>query len=154
MHKFSAHKDPYENIYVVVRGHKDVILHAPTDQPWLGYANFRQDVYRRNGGGGALEPHELRDCDEIPWIATDPLAPDLTQNPGYKVFPFVAIPLISLGIRSSALKKKQAEKLYTVTILVIDYVDSDLSVPLPAQFFLGSCKVRSGTHKSDSITNR
>ena len=46
LHKFPAHKDPYENIYVVVRGHKDVILHAPTDQPWLGYANFRQAVYR------------------------------------------------------------------------------------------------------------
>ena len=38
---FPAHKDPYENIYVVVRGHKDVILHAPSDHPWMGYKSFR-----------------------------------------------------------------------------------------------------------------
>ena len=80
----TAHKDPYENIYVVVRGHKDVILHAPTDQPWMGYKNFKQAVYKRNPEG-ALEPEELRDSEGIPWIATDPLAPDLVENPGYKV---------------------------------------------------------------------
>ena len=81
---FSAHKDPYENIYVVVRGHKDVILHAPSDYPWMGYKTFRQAVYKRNPEG-ALEPEELRDSERIPWIATDPLAPDLAENPLYEV---------------------------------------------------------------------
>ena len=80
----SAHKDPYENIYVVVRGHKDVILHAPSDYPWMGYKTFGQAVYRRNPDG-ALQPEELRDSERIPWIATDPLAPDLAENPLYEV---------------------------------------------------------------------
>ena len=84
IHLFTAHKDPYENIYVVVRGHKDVILHAPTDHPWMGYKSFNQAVYKRNLQG-ALEPSELRDSEQIPWIATDPLAPDLEENPGYIV---------------------------------------------------------------------
>ncbi len=47
---FPAHKDPYENIYVVVRGHKDIILNPPTDLPWMGYKMYKQAVYKRNSG--------------------------------------------------------------------------------------------------------
>lgn len=33
----SVHKDPFENIYCVVSGYKDFILHPPTDRPWIPY---------------------------------------------------------------------------------------------------------------------
>jgi hypothetical protein len=33
----SMHKDPFENIYCVVSGYKDFILHPPTDRPWIPY---------------------------------------------------------------------------------------------------------------------
>ena len=33
----STHKDPYENIYCVVRGYKDITLFPPSDLPWLRY---------------------------------------------------------------------------------------------------------------------
>jgi len=37
-----AHKDPYENVYVVVRGYKDFILFPPSDAPWLYYKDYKQ----------------------------------------------------------------------------------------------------------------
>ena len=57
----SVHKDPYENIYCVVRGHKDITLQVshgrdwqcvhspvqpPTDLPWLPYREYSPAVYR------------------------------------------------------------------------------------------------------------
>jgi len=43
----SVHKDPFENIYCVVSGYKDFILHPPTDRPWIPYkklplANYKE----------------------------------------------------------------------------------------------------------------
>lgn len=34
------HKDHYENIYCVVSGYKDFILHPPTDLAWIPYGKF------------------------------------------------------------------------------------------------------------------
>merc|ERR1711973_722803 len=44
----SMHKDPYENIYCVVRGHKDIILQPPTDLPWIPYKELTPGVYKRS----------------------------------------------------------------------------------------------------------
>ena len=46
-----VHKDPYENIYCVVRGHKDIILQPPTDLPWVPYRSLTQAVHRQDEAG-------------------------------------------------------------------------------------------------------
>jgi hypothetical protein len=70
----STHKDPYENIYCVVRGFKDFILFPPTDLPWLRYQTCTQAKYSRNPGGG-FRVVDLPDLPPIPWIVVDPLDP-------------------------------------------------------------------------------
>ena len=47
----SVHKDPYENIYCVVRGHKDIILQPPTDLPWVPYRSLTPAVHRQDEAG-------------------------------------------------------------------------------------------------------
>jgi len=41
----SMHKDPYENIYVVLSGYKDFILIPPTDAAWIPYRNYSLASY-------------------------------------------------------------------------------------------------------------
>lgn len=82
---FAAHKDPYENIYCVVRGHKDITLFPPTDLPWLPYKTCQQAIYVRNPLDGKISIKPLSDeTPKLPWIAVDPLNPDLEQFPDYK----------------------------------------------------------------------
>jgi jumonji domain-containing protein 7 len=77
----SMHKDPYENIYCVVQGHKEVLLHPPTDLPWLPCADYRPATWLREAAGWA--PQETGGpC--VPWVAVDPLAPDLRRFPEYR----------------------------------------------------------------------
>ena len=78
----STHKDPYENIYCVVKGFKDIILFPPTDLPWLPYKLCDQAVYQKSPNGFVIET--LEDSPKLPWIAVDPLNPDLKEFPGYK----------------------------------------------------------------------
>jgi jumonji domain-containing protein 7 len=72
----STHKDPYENIYAVIRGYKDITLFPPTDAPWLCYANFQQAIYNANFEVQVLEKEPL-----VPWIEVDP------NNPNFEKFP-------------------------------------------------------------------
>ena len=44
--EFAVHKNPYENIYCVVRGYKEIILQPPTDLPWIPYRHLRSAVYK------------------------------------------------------------------------------------------------------------
>lgn len=83
------HKDPYENIYCVVSGEKNFILHPPTDLPWIPYRNYPSAVYKEyESGKWIIEPiaNETSDSEQIanstltPWICIDPL------NPDYKKF--------------------------------------------------------------------
>lgn len=78
---FTVHKDPYENMYCVVSGYKDFILHPPTDQPWIPYANYPKASYQEIDGDLKIVPD---DDGTIPWIDIDPLKPDLTKYPKYK----------------------------------------------------------------------
>jgi len=78
----STHKDPYENIYCVVKGYKDIILFPPTDLPWLPYKLCDQAIYQKSQNGFVIET--LEDSPKLPWIAVDPLNPDLKEFPGYK----------------------------------------------------------------------
>jgi len=77
----SMHKDPYENIYCVVRGYKDIILHPPTDIPWIPFRNFTPAVYKSNRD----EEFRIEDVEgpEVPWVSLDPLDPDLETYPQY-----------------------------------------------------------------------
>ena len=76
------HKDPYENIYCVVRGHKDITLQPPTDLPWIPYSDLTPATYQR------LESGEWRrnidhDAEKVGWIVIDPVNPDLAKYPDY-----------------------------------------------------------------------
>lgn len=83
---FAVHKDPYENIYCVVTGKKNFILHPPTDLPWIPYQNYPSAVYKeRESGKWTIEPivDETLDSGQTanssiltPWICIDPLKPD------------------------------------------------------------------------------
>ena len=79
----SAHKDPYENIYCVVRGHKDIILYPPTDYPWLKTKMCSQAIFVKDSSQ-KFSIKILEDEPKIPWIEVNPLKPDLEKFPEYK----------------------------------------------------------------------
>lgn len=61
----SVHKDPYENMYCVVSGHKDFLLHPPTDLPWIPYGRYRPARWNDEADGSLRvvdDPH----ADQVP----------------------------------------------------------------------------------------
>lgn len=84
------HKDPYENIYCVVSGEKEFILHPPTDLPWIPYEKYPSAIYKEVGKGKWItellqnadtdsQSDDLKkntEDDLISWIAIDPLNPN------------------------------------------------------------------------------
>lgn len=79
----STHKDPYENIYCVVQGHKDIILHPPSDLPWMNYELYSPAIHVKTDQGFSIQP--LANDPPIPWISVDPL--DIqTQSEDYRKF--------------------------------------------------------------------
>lgn len=96
----TVHKDPYENIYCVIAGEKEFVLHPPTDLPWIPYNNYPQATYREvEPDQWVIEPvvsqespretEILGDEDDcplesnvIPWISVDPLNPDYNRSDG------------------------------------------------------------------------
>lgn len=78
-----VHKDPYENMYCVISGHKDFILHPPTDQPWIPYSDYPKAIFKEGIAAGELKivPEEEG---TVPWISIDPLNPDFDKYPNYK----------------------------------------------------------------------
>eukprot|EP01132_Coremiostelium_polycephalum_P004854 gene4854-6050_t len=72
----SLHKDPYENIYCVVRGTKVFTLLPPIDYPFLYEKEFIAATYvesKENPGELVVE----KDVPEtkVPWIPVDPVLP-------------------------------------------------------------------------------
>ncbi|XP_011704970.1 PREDICTED: jmjC domain-containing protein 7, partial [Wasmannia auropunctata] len=86
----SMHKDSYENIYCVVSGEKNFILHPPTDLPWIPYLNYPSAVYKEYEPGKwiieslANETPDLEGITSTPWICVDPLNPDYEKYPEYR----------------------------------------------------------------------
>ncbi|XP_011873648.1 PREDICTED: jmjC domain-containing protein 7 [Vollenhovia emeryi] len=86
----SMHKDPYENIYCVVSGEKNFILHPPTDLPWIPYRNYPSAVYKEREPGKWIVDsigNETADSEKItstPWICVDPLNPNYEKSPEYR----------------------------------------------------------------------
>lgn len=58
---FTVHKDPYENIYCVISGHKDFILIPPSDAPWVPYRNYPMASYKYDPRVGSIDEKEW-DC--------------------------------------------------------------------------------------------
>lgn len=77
------HKDPYENMYVVVSGYKDFILHPPTDQPWIPYDEYQKAQFKETDDGRSLVIVPQDDEETVPWISVDPLRPDFERYPNY-----------------------------------------------------------------------
>ncbi|CAD6238714.1 GSCOCG00008533001-RA-CDS [Cotesia congregata] len=91
----SMHKDPYENIYCVVEGEKEFILHPPTDLPWIPYEKYPSTTYKKQKNNkwdiiyneninSSQELDNLNSENLIPWISIDPLNPDYVNYPQYK----------------------------------------------------------------------
>ena len=89
----STHKDPYENMYIVVRGCKDIILYPPSDLPYMPYRSCKPAKYTRtckeeNGltkGEVSSSSLSIIDLDgpAVPWIVVDPLQPDFMRYPKF-----------------------------------------------------------------------
>lgn len=78
----SMHRDHYENLYGVVKGWKKFILIPPSDLPFVPYELYNPAVYVENKDSSFdIKPTESKD--QVPWIAIDPLNPDLTKYPQY-----------------------------------------------------------------------
>ncbi|GFO26854.1 Jmjc domain-containing protein 7 [Plakobranchus ocellatus] len=78
----SMHRDHYENLYCVVSGEKTFILHPPTDLPYIPYETYRSAVYKEGPIGSFAVISDEKDS-EVPWVAIDPLKPDLKRYPQY-----------------------------------------------------------------------
>ncbi|XP_036326241.1 bifunctional peptidase and (3S)-lysyl hydroxylase Jmjd7 [Rhagoletis pomonella] len=87
----SMHKDPFDNIYCVIAGHKDFILLPPHQVVNIPRQQYPVGQYRRNTlGQFYIEPvlNELAEENEskqmqTEWISIDPLAPDLGKYPKF-----------------------------------------------------------------------
>ncbi|XP_011662092.2 bifunctional peptidase and (3S)-lysyl hydroxylase JMJD7 [Strongylocentrotus purpuratus] len=77
----SMHKDHYENLYCVIQGAKKFILHPPTDRPFIPYGSYSQAAYKEVDGEFQIVPDP--EGHTVPWIAIDPLNPDLNRYPKY-----------------------------------------------------------------------
>ncbi|ORX61365.1 Clavaminate synthase-like protein [Hesseltinella vesiculosa] len=78
----SLHKDPYENLYAVVRGSKTFILFPPSE-----FACMYESVYP----AAQYQPNDQHGFDivpqpniKVPWIPVNPLQPDLKRYPRFK----------------------------------------------------------------------
>lgn len=82
-----VHKDPYENIYCVIDGHKDFILIPPSDLPYVPYKTYPVGTFKNvTPYDFSVElKHNLEtEHETIQWVAVDPLEPDYEKFPQYK----------------------------------------------------------------------
>nr|XP_022340536.1 jmjC domain-containing protein 7-like isoform X1 [Crassostrea virginica] len=77
----SMHKDPYENLYCVVRGWKKFLLIPPTDAGFVPYETYQAAKFIERDGEFHIEDDE--ETDRVPWIAVNPLDPDLVKYPDF-----------------------------------------------------------------------
>lgn len=83
---FAVHKDPYENIYCVISGHKDFILIPPVDMHNVPRMKYPTATYKSNGNGDMIIDPILDDAGQpinVEWVAIDPLQPDVKRHPQY-----------------------------------------------------------------------
>lgn len=78
----SLHKDPYENIYVVVSGEKHFTLLPPTDLHYLYDKPFPGARYKEDENGWKIVEDDPPE--EVNWIPVDPDSPDLETYPLFR----------------------------------------------------------------------
>lgn len=86
----SMHKDHYENLYCVISGTKVFTLLPPSDLPLVPYELYSPARYKANNDGVFEIVDEVDENltktlpkQKVPWIAVDPLNPDLNKYPNY-----------------------------------------------------------------------
>ncbi|EDW72609.1 uncharacterized protein Dwil_GK17091 [Drosophila willistoni] len=77
----SMHKDPYENLYCVVAGHKDFILIPPHQLSCVPRKTYPTGIYKRKPCGQFYIDPIADEATE--WVSIDPLAPDYANYPEY-----------------------------------------------------------------------
>ncbi|GAA5986594.1 hypothetical protein JCM10908_003817 [Rhodotorula pacifica] len=79
----SLHKDPYENIYTVVRGSKTFTLLPPSEAYCMHEQMFPHGRYTFDAASSTFAVERTSPELNLPWIPIDPLAPDLARHPRY-----------------------------------------------------------------------
>lgn len=86
----SMHKDHYENLYCVISGKKTFTLLPPSDLPLIPYELYTPARFKTTESGDfeivdEIAEHltEFSPSPKVPWIAIDPLNPDLKKYPKY-----------------------------------------------------------------------
>lgn len=81
----SLHKDPYENLYLVVRGSKEFTLLPPIEYFCLHEQRYSHACYDLDPITNAFTIKQCVHADaSVPWIPVDPLEPDLDRYPRFK----------------------------------------------------------------------
>jgi peptidyl-lysine (3S)-dioxygenase / protease len=78
----SIHRDPYENLYLVLKGKKTFRLWAPVDEvamPTVAVPKARY-VYTDASDGSAFQIETDNSPDRIPWVTLDPLCSPSDQD--------------------------------------------------------------------------
>ena len=81
----SLHKDPYENLYCVIKGQKHFILYPPCDRFFMPYKSFSVGKFCLRNNAWTIEDQKNNgDSTVVPWIAVDPLSPNYKKYPQFK----------------------------------------------------------------------
>ena len=82
----SLHRDPYENLYTVIRGQKRFVIYPPTDRVYMKYESF--PVVRLKLVNGSWSRVAEPDLESVQWIAKKPeIEPyEVLVNPGETLY--------------------------------------------------------------------
>ncbi|GAA5844672.1 hypothetical protein JCM5353_001495, partial [Sporobolomyces roseus] len=83
--KTSMHKDPYENIYLVVRGSKEFVLLPPSEAYCLHERLYSHASWSFSPSMSSFTLVPSSPPLTLPWIPIDPLSPDLSKHPRYSL---------------------------------------------------------------------
>ena len=78
----SVHKDPFDNIYCVVKGTKTFTLLPPTDVRFLYEKAFPIGSYHLQTNSSKWQVRKEKGV--VPWCQVDPAIPDLTRFPKFR----------------------------------------------------------------------
>ncbi|KAK5092847.1 hypothetical protein LTR24_004888 [Lithohypha guttulata] len=71
----STHRDPYENLYLVLKGSKTFTLYPPVDEITLPTQSVLTGSYTFDASTATFSTVLNEDQPRIPWVAADPLLP-------------------------------------------------------------------------------
>ena len=103
----SWHKDPYENLYAVVRGTKVFLLLPPVEAYRLHVQRFPVHEYAEAGGGLVLLPKDPPES--VPWSPVDPCPPPEQLARAAREFPLFFDPAMPQPLKVIL---KEGEVLY------------------------------------------